>query len=545
MSLLLFSLLLKPGYILMHAFNNPDNLGNRFAFLLPFTMLFACSIEYDVLIQMKKKNVVGIALVLIAYIVLYQFVFEKISKISISSNTIILLLNIIFILIYMFVVIYVSKNENSIKSILSILFFIEIIINALTLNNTMYRSETEYKEVYNSRFDLTKSEIDKLGNDYTRVIVENPITHNLSQNIGYRSVALFSSFANTNYRRFMRHIGFLSDDLGVDARGKTDITEMLLGVDYVVDVKLQNNIPISFSTEQKKSLPLCYMSDSSIIDVNMSDNPFTNINLILSSLTGENIEYFYNTGNNIKMYYNNVVDNVGDYNGREVVFFGLKDSSENYGDIHFIDETGMSKYCYIGIKENYEYYDSPIIWGDNVEYRNTNFPSFMSSAHIVKMNETEDDTECYIIIDEESLNAYYYDMAYFYGANESVLDEVYNKLLCNSMVFDVFEDGYIAGTVISHDENKILFTTIPYEENWNVYIDGNKVKSISLIDGALLGVEIPEGKHFVELKYKDRWFIVGIYISFCGILLLIFALICDNKNSNFFCNKIKLDKKME
>ena len=77
-------------------------------------------------------------------------------------------------------------------------------------------------------------------------------------------------------------------------------------------------------------------------------------------------------------------------------------------------------------------------------------------------------------------------------------------------------DTYIKGTINATREKPVVFTTIPYDENWNVYIDGKQVDTYKCID-AFLAFDIGEGVHEVEFKYVHSSFYKGLAITAVGI----------------------------
>ena len=523
---LFFCFLTKPGYMIMHAFNNPDSYGNRFAFLLSFTILFIVSLYFDDIIETKKKYVVSISLSLIIYFLLYNSLLRKLSSIEHSVNYIVAVLNVLIILIYTLMIVYNKKKKDLFVSGLIVLTFIEIIYNGIILNNTLDRSTAEYKDIYDVYCVETEKKVEQLGDDYTRIIVNDPISYNLSQNIGYRSLCIFSSFIDTDLRKTIRKLGYLASNLDIKDQGYTEATGLLLGVDDIIYIR-KDNAGWSSNVEEKRGLPIAYMVNDDLFDVKLNDNPFDNINMILSAMCGEDKDYFYNTGNNIELYTDNVIIDDGEYEGRRVVAFSLEDLYNNHGNIRFIDPNKESRYCYFSINENYIYYDSPIVSGSDEGYRNKYDASFLSSPHIVSMNETDDCSECYIILDEQTVNGYYFDQAYFYGCHDEILDGVYEHLKSMSIDIDRFGDGRVSGYVESIKDNDILFTSIPYDDNWNAYIDGQKVETIRLIDNAFLGIVIPEGKHYIELKYVDKWMIRGLMLSLVGWFIIIIMFVWD------------------
>ena len=69
-----------------------------------------------------------------------------------------------------------------------------------------------------------------------------------------------------------------------------------------------------------------------------------------------------------------------------------------------------------------------------------------------------------------------------------------------------------------------MFTTIPNDKGWKVYIDGKEVKHYEVLNG-FIATDIEEGSHIVEFKYKTPGLKVGIVVSLISfITLLIYEL---------------------
>jgi hypothetical protein len=70
----------------------------------------------------------------------------------------------------------------------------------------------------------------------------------------------------------------------------------------------------------------------------------------------------------------------------------------------------------------------------------------------------------------------------------------------------------------------MILTTIPYDEGWNVYVDGEKVDTYKTMD-ALMAFDISEsGEHSLELEYMPKLYKPMHFISIISIV--IFILIC-------------------
>ena len=66
-----------------------------------------------------------------------------------------------------------------------------------------------------------------------------------------------------------------------------------------------------------------------------------------------------------------------------------------------------------------------------------------------------------------------------------------------------YSSDYVKGSV-DVESDSILYLSIPRQDNWSVYVDGEKVEKISDVNIAFLGVQIPDGKHSVVLKYENK-----------------------------------------
>ena len=72
------------------------------------------------------------------------------------------------------------------------------------------------------------------------------------------------------------------------------------------------------------------------------------------------------------------------------------------------------------------------------------------------------------------------------------------------------------------DEAGMLFTTIPYDKGWTIWVDGQKMSGQKMAE-AFLGVSVPKGKHEIVMKYMPQGLLNGAGIS-AGSILLILAL---------------------
>ncbi len=94
----------------------------------------------------------------------------------------------------------------------------------------------------------------------------------------------------------------------------------------------------------------------------------------------------------------------------------------------------------------------------------------------------------------------------------------YEKLTKTVQDF-VVENGHVTFTT-SADTDQLLFTTIPFENGWEAWVDGQKVDLVAYQD-ALISMPMPSGTHTIELRFTPPGFKVGVATSVVGVILFV------------------------
>ena len=103
--------------------------------------------------------------------------------------------------------------------------------------------------------------------------------------------------------------------------------------------------------------------------------------------------------------------------------------------------------------------------------------------------------------------------------------KAYNALRANGLLeLDSFADTKFSGKIKVNGSDKLLYTSIPYDESWNITVDGEPVSydsgDIVRIGDALIGVRLTEGEHDVAFHYRARGLSLGLKLTALGILLV-------------------------
>ncbi len=114
--------------------------------------------------------------------------------------------------------------------------------------------------------------------------------------------------------------------------------------------------------------------------------------------------------------------------------------------------------------------------------------------------------------------------------DRAVLSEQMNLLKQGVTVTDV-KDGRVSFTATAEKESLVI-TTVPFEKNWCVTIDGEKVDVLSYQD-AFVSFIVPQGTHQIAMEFSLPGGSIGVIISVMGLLSgAVLALVLRRKHTS-------------
>ncbi len=128
--------------------------------------------------------------------------------------------------------------------------------------------------------------------------------------------------------------------------------------------------------------------------------------------------------------------------------------------------------------------------------------------------------KCKISFDE--ISVYCQPMEYMDGYVEHLRESTLENI---SMT-----DNRITGE-ISLDRPKLLVLSIPYENGWTAYVDGEK-QTIERVNLMYSGIMLEPGDHEIELRFQIPGLKLSILISAAGICIFVAALMIRRKRKN-------------
>ena len=91
------------------------------------------------------------------------------------------------------------------------------------------------------------------------------------------------------------------------------------------------------------------------------------------------------------------------------------------------------------------------------------------------------------------------------------MEEIYQCLSKSPLELSSWTDTGLAGS-INTPEGGTMFTSIPYDKGWKIWVDGTAVSGCPVFD-AFLGVDLEPGEHKIRLSYEPQGLKTGAVIT--------------------------------
>ena len=561
-AIFIISFMFNPLDIIWHGFQVPNWLNYRYSFILCFILLV---MAYKAFKEINKHTpmiafITGGALIGLT-IFLYNMEFENFvlgEKGKYTENhldTYRTLLFTIVAVIAICIALFFLKRASTLKSrrratkALLTIVCIEMLLNGI-VNITALHFDVTYSSnsSYNGFFDKISPVIEEIqANDDSFYRMEK--THHRKTNdamtLDMNGLSCSTSTLNKETVKFLANMGYASKSHWSKYLGGNPVSDSILGVKYVV---FQKDQPSNYSTyrenqalnslmskyytvvaedesyigyENPYALSLAYQVSDSIkaLIFNTVDNngnltsaepsPFERINDIASAMYGSEIQVFVPVN----------IANTKQTNVRKSAITGHtkyeKIDSNQTASVTFEIKAPNNNYLYFYAPTNYsreaDFYVNSKKYGDIMAKESNRIKAMgafqKGSTVTVKLNLKS--TTLYLRSDEY----------YFYYLDMNELQKLTDKLSQNEFIIEKFSDTRLSGKITTDDSSSSIFTSIPYDEGWKVYVDGKKTEIYKNAD-ALIGFDINEsGTHTLKLVYRPIALTLGLPLSIFSIAL--------------------------
>ncbi len=486
-------------------FQKPCWYPNRYSFVFSFLLIITAYKAYNnketIIINNKLLYVILISLILI---IMGAAFYEKIYK-NDFAKYLFLALSIICIVEYMF-----SYKIKLLPFLITVIFIFEVSANTLLAVKeiSFAKKASTYDETFNeisNSFNYIE-EIDPIKNNFYRsdsqawTNINNPGTYN------YNGLMVFDSVRNGSLMHFLEYYAkyIVSDECSTRFNALNPVYTSLLGFKYFVSGNIENyyeNINDNLKYKVYKNneyLSLGFMVNNEFKNIILQEKaPYENTNEIVNKSLNKEL-------NVVKKDYYSYIETYKEddkyiYYDKEtggyVMFDGIPDKD------YFVfpnpnHDNATSNFMYINDEHDIYY---------------NNF-----SAYLLKKGQKY---AMRFVTNEEKTNK---DRLFIYLMDVNAYKSWIEEMRKNQLEIITYEkDNYIKGKVNVTKDKTTLFTSIPYDDGWKVYVDGKRVKYDKLLT-AFIGLDLTEGEHIIEFKYIPKGLILGSIISFISLIGTIF-----------------------
>ncbi len=550
-----------PTYI-WHGFHYPNSLSGRFSFLYIFMILV---MSYEALRHIKSyknSHIISSVVGSITLILLCKAIYDAPSFLNelydenASSEGIYLKMvyvSILFILIYfVYILWYRAKPhlKGFIAYIMILTVFLELTFNLAMTTIISTQEKASYYNSVDSYAQLNDFAAQDADDPFYRAQTASFNTKNDGARYGYRSISTFCSVSLASTQTYYDAIGLQVSTNSFSHYGITPVTAALYALKYeytgnaptfsdaetFLTTANKNNVTLHLY-KFNQSLPLGFMIKTNTM-AKMKSEVVTQ-----QTVTGKNGQAEVDeNGKTVtedvyvsdcfavqNSFVNNAVSNA------QTVFHKLKvqngvitaaydmDDSSNSGitetpktmDIYFYSMTSNDD-----LTATINGIQTPV---DTTPAAGNNASATTTKANNVKnFSDTGSNYICHIgnvpagatvTLSDTSATCY----AYAYDASAWKAD--YEKLNSETYHVSTADDTKLEGTITVQNAG-LMYTSIPYEKGWKVYVDGEKAETTPICGDSLVGVALTPGQHTVVFKYTPAGFVPGLLLTILAIILL-------------------------
>ena len=330
---------------------------------------------------------------------------------------------------------------------------------------------------------------------------------------GYNGISTFTSSANVKVTEFMRCLGYGAKNTynRYCYEEGSPVSDLFLGIKYMIDREgrdressIYEHIHTYGTVSLLKNsayLPLGFLAERELADLTFDyENDFYFQNELFASATGIDQRVWHPLdGNDLEIVGNDV--NVSDQYGDGYITYSGAITNSSVSYFYNADREGFFCVQLDCPKRN----SVTILINDFVVMEeDLSLEQMLAVGDVVPGDRVELRFDCE---DGESGSM---------TIGAAILDsEIYRHgweiLSASTLELTKFTNTRVVGE-ISCDRDGLLYTSIPQNGNWTVWVD-NELAEIVLVGNAMAAVELTEGDHTVRFVYKNAAFSLGWKVS--------------------------------
>ena len=420
--------------------------------------------------------------------------------------------------------------------LLSLVMVLELVMNVVNFGvNFAYTDITNYPQGTEHAASMIRYMKEREDSLFYRVETTHSQTLNDGALNDYNGISTFTSSANVDVTRFMTALGFAAQDNWnrYCYEESSPVANLFLNLKYMLERSAQveenpyfdniHHYGDVYLLENNAYLPLGFLAEPALGDAKLlfdSSNAFYNQNTLFTAATGlegnvwndtpahwleiegEGVEINIETQSGYCAY------RVPGTSGTLIYKYTIEQECFLCLDVNLYADNSF----YVSLNGNYLYSES------------AQLPQTFSVSQVKPGDVVEIRISCDAGEDSSMrIQAAMLDDALFQSGYE----------ILNASTLDItkFSTTEIFGNIIC-DRDGLLYTSIPDDGNWYVYVDGERAEITTVAD-AMVGVFLTEGYHDIMFVYHNDAFTYGTLISvICLLVFLLFIYLNDRQKWN-------------
>lgn len=337
---------------------------------------------------------------------------------------------------------------------------------------------------------------------------------------GYNGISAFTSSANVKVTEFMKALGYGAKNTynRYCFEESSPVANLFLDLKYMIERDDRDRSGSMFEEvhyydkvhllKNRAYLPLGFLAEKSLADLDFSagDDSFDFQNQLFSAATGLAADVFEPiVGSHMTV--------LG--NGTEVT------ENQTQGKVSYskCEKGAYVSYFFTADREGFAciHLDLPkrndfVVSVNGVDvYRETiSLPQMLAVGDLT----AGDTVEVRVLCDEDETSTMTVTAALL---REDLFTWGYSILSASTLDITSFSQTRVEGTVTC-DRDGLLYTSVPQNGNWRIYVDGTEAEP-KLVGNCMISVELTQGEHTVQLRYKNQAFSLGWKVSLLSALI--------------------------
>lgn len=577
------SMVVSPLDMIWHGFQKPQWLNARYSFMLCFFLLMLAFRAFEQLEFISRKSLLGVAAFIALFVLIAQQLSgtlftealekEDVKEVFRPYATVWLSLACLFV--YFLIIALRGRVKPRFKEGLSmallVVVCVEVFLNGVSSMMALDKDVTYsgYSK-YNNFLGTFRPVVDAVkAYDDGFYRMEKTYYQKKDDNfaLNINGISECTSTFNDDTQQFLQDIGYWSESNYTMYVGGTVVTDSLLGIKYLIysdEVAASSSskrydyyspypeqyfgeaifspedydydedfepIRNCYVYENPYALSWAYGVDDDWLSYSANDyfSPFHRVNAMITAMLGED---------ELIEVYKPAIPN-GEPTLTDVTKKTSIRGTEEKSCYTYSGKNGKITYSYTVPTDTELFVFLPYSTNPNPKYTDRRQVELKLNGGVAKNHHTSNtnrivamgtsDTEnATLSVTLKSDNLYLFeDYSYLYYIDMEVFEDVMARLAAMpQLTIDKDStDDHLTGSMTTTEASQLIFTSITYDEGWNVYVDGERVETQKAADALMtFSIDNP-GEHTIEMRYMPSSYALGIACSIICTVIFVLLLI--------------------